>query len=141
MALIIDILSWASFIVGGFFLLIGSLGMLRLQDFWARLHAASIIDSAGVGLILLGMMLWGLPNWRQAFPLRSLGRVLGATLVMLVVLAGWQRWVGCQSVLKLLCAIVLSAFTYGLVIWRSGEIADELIKVQGLWSQRSGRVR
>ncbi|PCH46681.1 MAG: cation:proton antiporter [Hyphomicrobiales bacterium] len=57
MALIIDILSWASFIVGGFFLLIGSLGMLRLQDFWARLHAASIIDSAGVGLILLGMML------------------------------------------------------------------------------------
>jgi len=40
MALIIDILSWASFIVGGFFLLIGSLGMLRLQDFWARLHAA-----------------------------------------------------------------------------------------------------
>lgn len=57
MTVIVDILSWASFIVGGFFLLIGSLGMLRLQDFWARLHAASIIDSAGVGLILFGMML------------------------------------------------------------------------------------
>lgn len=57
MTVVVDILSWASFIVGGFFLLIGSLGMLRLQDFWARLHAASIIDSAGVGLILFGMML------------------------------------------------------------------------------------
>lgn len=57
MIVVVDILSWASFIVGGFFLLIGSLGMLRLQDFWARLHAASIIDSAGVGLILFGMML------------------------------------------------------------------------------------
>ena len=48
--------SWLCFIVGGFFLFVGSLGMVRLQDFWARLHAASIIDSAGVGLLLLGMM-------------------------------------------------------------------------------------
>ena len=57
MSLLIDILSWISFLVGGFFLVIGSLGMVRLQDFWARLHAASIIDSAGVGLLLFGMML------------------------------------------------------------------------------------
>jgi len=56
-ALVIDILSWISFLAGGFFLLVGSLGMVRLQDFWARLHAASIIDSAGVGLIVLGMLL------------------------------------------------------------------------------------
>ena len=55
-ALFVDILSWISFAVGGFFLFIGSLGMVRLGDFWARLHAASIIDSAGAGLILLGMM-------------------------------------------------------------------------------------
>lgn len=53
----IDILSWISFLTGGFFLFIGSLGMVRLGDFWARLHGASIIDSAGAGLILLGMML------------------------------------------------------------------------------------
>jgi multicomponent Na+:H+ antiporter subunit G len=57
--LAVDIASWASFIVGGFFLFVGSLGMVRLVDFWARLHAASIIDSAGVGLILFGMMLQG----------------------------------------------------------------------------------
>lgn len=55
--LFIDSLSWISFLVGGFFLFVGSLGMVRLQDFWARLHAASILDSAGVGLILFGMML------------------------------------------------------------------------------------
>ena len=59
LTLIVDILSWVCFIVGGFFLFVGSLGMVRLVDFWARLHAASIIDSAGVGLILLGMMLQG----------------------------------------------------------------------------------
>ena len=59
LSLVIDILSWASFIVGGFFLFVGSLGMVRLVDFWARLHAASIIDSAGIGLILFGLMLQG----------------------------------------------------------------------------------
>jgi len=55
--LIITGLSWISFLVGGFFLFVGSLGMVRLGDFWARLHAASVIDSAGAGLILFGMML------------------------------------------------------------------------------------
>ncbi len=54
---IVDILSWISFLVGGFFLLVGSMGMVRLQDFWARLHAASVIDSAGLGLLVFGMML------------------------------------------------------------------------------------
>ncbi len=53
--MLIDILSWASFLVGGFFLFVGSLGMVRLVDFWARLHAASIIDSAGIGLIIFGI--------------------------------------------------------------------------------------
>ena len=57
--LTIDILSWTCFVVGGFFLFVGSLGMVRMVDFWARLHAASIIDSAGIGLILVGMMLQG----------------------------------------------------------------------------------
>ena len=59
LTVVVDILTWACFIVGGFFLFIGSLGMVRLVDFWARLHAASIIDSAGIGLILLGLMLQG----------------------------------------------------------------------------------
>lgn len=57
MAPILDILTWASFIVGGFFLFVGSLGMIRLPDFWSRLHAASVIDSAGAGLILFGFLL------------------------------------------------------------------------------------
>jgi multicomponent Na+:H+ antiporter subunit G len=56
---LIDAMSWVLIFSGSFFLFIGSLGMLRLQDFWSRLHAASIIDSAGVGLLLFGMMLQG----------------------------------------------------------------------------------
>ena len=55
--LVIDIISWIALLTGGFFLFVGALGMVRLPDFWARLHAASILDSAGLGLILLGMAL------------------------------------------------------------------------------------
>jgi len=37
-------------------LLIGSLGLLRLPDFYTRLHPAGMIDTLGAGLILLGLM-------------------------------------------------------------------------------------
>ncbi|MEL6967905.1 MAG: monovalent cation/H(+) antiporter subunit G [Pseudomonadota bacterium] len=57
LSLITDILAWAFILSGSFFLFVGSLGMVRLRDFWARIHAASIIDSAGAGLLLFGMML------------------------------------------------------------------------------------
>lgn len=56
-ALLLDVASWALFAVGGFFMLVGSFGMIRLPDFWSRTHAASIIDSAGAGLIIAGMIL------------------------------------------------------------------------------------
>ncbi len=57
LSILIEVLSWASFIAGGFFLVVGAVGLIRLPDFWARLHAAGIIDTAGAGLVILGMML------------------------------------------------------------------------------------
>lgn len=55
--LFIEILSWALMLGGGAFSVIGALGMLRFPDFWARLHAASVTESAGVILLLAGMAL------------------------------------------------------------------------------------
>ncbi len=43
---------------GAVFMLIGALGVVRLPDFWARLHAASVTDSAGMILMFLGMAVW-----------------------------------------------------------------------------------
>lgn len=51
----IEIISWAFMISGSFFVLIGAIGTLRFPDFWARLHAISITDSAGVILLFAGM--------------------------------------------------------------------------------------
>lgn len=51
----LDIISWVLIISGSFFVIIGAVGTLRFPDFWSRLHAASITDSAGVILIFAGM--------------------------------------------------------------------------------------
>lgn len=55
----IDILSWVLIIAGSGFLIIGATGILRFPDFWSRLHAAAIVDSAGAALLLFGMILQG----------------------------------------------------------------------------------
>ena len=38
-------------------LLIGSLGLVRLPDVYARIHAVGMIDTAGASLIILGMVI------------------------------------------------------------------------------------
>jgi multicomponent Na+:H+ antiporter subunit G len=58
----IDGLSWVFLIVGGAFCLIGAIGLLRMPDFYTRMHAASIIDTLGAALILLGLLLQAGPT-------------------------------------------------------------------------------
>lgn len=56
---VVEILSWAALVAGSAFFLVGAFGMVRLPDFWSRIHAASIIDSAGAFFILIGLALQG----------------------------------------------------------------------------------
>ena len=44
-------------LAGSFFVIIGAVGILRFPDFWSRLHAASVTESAGMILLLIGMAL------------------------------------------------------------------------------------
>ncbi len=50
-------LSWFCLVSGGLFCIVGGIGMLRMPDLYTRLHASSVIESIGAGLILLGLML------------------------------------------------------------------------------------
>jgi len=61
-ALFRDILSWALFATGGFAVVTGALGLVRFPDFYARLHAAGVTDTAGAELIVFAMMLQA-PSW------------------------------------------------------------------------------
>lgn len=54
---VVEALSWFFILSGSFFVIVGAFGTLRFPDFWSRLHAASITDSAGVILLLVGMCL------------------------------------------------------------------------------------
>ncbi len=56
-ALALDVVSWICLLGGGLAALIGGLGMLRLPDVFARMHGAGMIDTLGLGLILLGLMI------------------------------------------------------------------------------------
>ena len=43
--------------VGCVFALTGSVGVLRMPDFFTSMHAASVTDTLGAGLVLAGLML------------------------------------------------------------------------------------
>lgn len=62
LALIIEVISWILIVSGSIFVVIGAVGTLRFPDFWSRLHAASITDSAGMILLVAGMCLQAGPT-------------------------------------------------------------------------------
>jgi multicomponent Na+:H+ antiporter subunit G len=55
----VDIATAVLILSGALFCMIGGVGVLRVPDFYTRTHAASIPDTLGAGLILVGLMLQG----------------------------------------------------------------------------------
>ena len=65
----LDIASAALMLTGAVFLMAGALGMLRLPDFYTRMHAAGVTDTLGAELIIIGLMLqsgWSLVTVKLA---------------------------------------------------------------------------
>jgi len=56
---VLNVLSWIFLLGGAIFLLVGAIGALRFPDFYTRLHAVSVCDTMGAGLVLVGLMLQG----------------------------------------------------------------------------------
>ena len=55
--MVVDVLSWACLLGGSFFILVSSLAVLRLPDYFSLIHGAGITDTLGAGLLLLGLVL------------------------------------------------------------------------------------
>lgn len=65
-----EVASWILLLSGGFFLVVGGIGLNRMPDVFTRLHATSVSDSAGAGLLLIGLMLqagWSLVSIKLLF--------------------------------------------------------------------------
>lgn len=54
---IVDLLSWTCLLAGGFFSIVGGIGIVRFPDLFTRFHAAGVTDTLAAGLILIGLML------------------------------------------------------------------------------------
>jgi len=61
-----DIITIILMVTGVFFFAVGTLGLLRFPDVFARAHASTKCDTLGCGLVLLGLIL------RTGFTLASL---------------------------------------------------------------------
>ncbi|HKJ01948.1 MAG TPA: monovalent cation/H(+) antiporter subunit G [Longimicrobiales bacterium] len=55
LGMVLDVLSWVSILGGLFFMLVGTVGVLRMPDVYTRLHAAGMTDTLGAGFLILGM--------------------------------------------------------------------------------------
>ena len=70
-------ISVLSIVAGAFFVFAGALGVLRLPDFFTRIHAAGMTDTLGVELILFGLII------QSGFTLLSLKFLLVAFFLFL----------------------------------------------------------
>jgi multicomponent Na+:H+ antiporter subunit G len=57
MMLAVEIGSWTLILLGSFFTIVGAFGLVRMPEVFTRMHAASVIDTLGVGFLILGMSL------------------------------------------------------------------------------------
>jgi multicomponent Na+:H+ antiporter subunit G len=80
--------------LGAAFVLIGTLGILRLRDVYSRLQASGVSDNAGTALILIGLIVW--KGWQPH----------DATLLLLLFLLLLTNPIATHSIAK-------SAFTRG----------------------------
>ena len=53
---VLDAISWIMLTAGGFFVLVGGIGALRMPNLYTRMHAASVTDTVGAALVLGGIM-------------------------------------------------------------------------------------
>lgn len=56
---ITSVITLAALIAGGFFFLAGTAGLLRFPDTFSRLHALTKADNLGLGLVVLGLAIYG----------------------------------------------------------------------------------
>ncbi|MCL0028322.1 monovalent cation/H(+) antiporter subunit G [Peptococcaceae bacterium] len=64
--MISEIISAVFLVAGGFFLTVGVVGIIRLPDFYSRMHALGKCDTFGMLLCLIGIMIY------EGFSLSSL---------------------------------------------------------------------
>lgn len=107
METLLDIFTIACLVGGCFFALTGAVGVLRLPDFFSRLHPAGKNDTMGISLITLGLLVETMKY--------EYGYLVAAKLVLIVLFIFITAPVATHAITK-------SAFLAGLKPWeRKGD--------------------
>ncbi len=57
MSALIEALSWPLLVAGSLFVITSGVGLVRMPDFFSRLHPAGLVDTMGAALIVAGLIL------------------------------------------------------------------------------------
>tara|TARA_B100001996_G_C18642719_1_gene586237 strand:- start:286 stop:624 length:339 start_codon:yes stop_codon:yes gene_type:complete len=83
MEILANIISFLFILLGSILILIGSIGLLRLPDVFSRIHAVGMIDTAGIGFIIFGLLIY------SGFTIVSIKLlILGCVLIFTSPIAG-----------------------------------------------------
>lgn len=52
-----SLFAWVFILTGSFFILTSGMGIIRMPDFYTRIHPAGLIDSMGAPLVLIGLII------------------------------------------------------------------------------------
>ncbi len=99
---IIDIVATILMVGGLFFMITGAIGLLRLPDFYTRLHATGKCDTLGEVLLILGCMVY--QGWS----------FVSVKLFFLMFFIFMANPVGTHAIMK-------AAYYTGLKPWKKGE--------------------
>ena len=112
MTFFLDILGWFLLGIGALVLLIGAIGLIRLPDFFTRMHAAGLIDTLGAGFVLAGLMIEA--GWSLNLP----------KLLMILVFLLFTSPTSSH-------ALVHAALAHGLKPWQRKENDRQSQKTEG----------
>lgn len=56
MTFVLEILAVIFLVSGAFFSIVGGFGIVRMPEFFSRMHAGGITDTLGAGLVITGLM-------------------------------------------------------------------------------------
>ena len=96
----IDVLSWILLVSGSFFAIVGGIGIVRMPEFFSRLHGGGITDTLGAALIILGLFLQAIPIGATAGSELSSGWLVAIKLMMILFFLLLTSPASCHALAK-----------------------------------------
>ena len=100
MEIAIDVLSWILLVSGSFFAIVGGVGIVRMPEFFSRLHGGGITDTLGAALITLGLFLQAIPVGATTGSELSSGCLVAIKLMMILFFLLLTSPASCHALAK-----------------------------------------